>query len=88
MSADAVMTLRTAHMLLDSASSPLKHALANLQMAKREGVQGKSADALDSLIRKLDRAVQREEYVRGQLGEMTKGVSAKELVRHRTGERA
>jgi hypothetical protein len=57
-------------------------------MAKREGVQGKSADALDSLIRKLDRAVQREEYVRGQLGEMTKGVSAKELVRHRTGERA
>lgn len=88
MSADALESLRTAHMMLDSVSSPLKHALINLKMARNEGVHGKSAEVLDSLIRKIDKAVQREEYVREKLSEMVKGVSAKDLARRRIGQKS
>jgi len=88
LNADALISLRTAQMMLDTASSPLKHALVNIQQAWRETEKRPVADALDSLIRKLTRSVDREEYVRQHLGEMVKGVSAKDLVRHRIGEKA
>lgn len=85
---DALISLRTAHMMLESASPASRHALVSLEMARRGLEEGKVADALDSLIRKMKRAVERESYVKTTLAGMVRGVSAKDLVRHRTGQKA
>jgi len=75
-------------MMLESASPASRHALVSLEMARRGLEEGKVADALDSLIRKMKRAVERESYVKTTLAGMVRGVSAKDLVRHRTGQKA
>ena len=75
-------------MMLESASPALRHALGNLKMGRRELEEGKTAAALDSLIRKMERVVDRESYVEMALAGMVKGISATQLVKQRIGEKA
>ena len=75
-------------MMLESASPALRHALLSLKMARREFQDGMAADALDSLIRKMERVVDRESYVETTLAGMVKGVSAAQLAKHQIGKKA